>query len=786
METAVINNKMEALDSSVESTPKNGIENERPKPLKILRCESPRLSNNTQEIDNFSKLINDRIGVLVDSVKQWWDGGFGNRQGEDASFREQMQTFTAVALENILAMFLVRVFSHLERGGLSVSAAGCICGARRKKESENSSKAPYERAQKINDQQAVSRFETYLSIVDQVDSSVTFKPLKFLTEWRNELGSEWVDLIVDDAAQYLRGHIKKLDKWNGKEADRTKDLEKFKSSRAGKKYLEIRREHFEHGLPRNNKERFAILNNENVLRSWDKKEKLNEAQNLRTLLEKNPKIKEICDNDYTYSRLIKPFTEPSWTPVTQNNPRWVFIPTDLFEKNGIRRENGHLTVDVTLPLVKDDTVIHKKLSLNFAATDRIAQMRPVEKTVTCFTWPDSVTGQSSQITIKGMRIELDDGKWRGRFSYQKQASSFSDHVNEVLEAQKNRVAPNCSPGDKICVFALNAQSKGNGKNKRIVGWLKVLGVEQEGTRTLYSKPVYATIDPKKPTATLKRGGTHLAFDKAKLAKHNNLERVTSRGAVKGVTLPQMLHVDRNLKRDVKFLRLLKDPERREEAVEWLDRKIAASEKHNKNPAATERLKRLAQTLRSGGSPSHTQLKPFKQEIKAARDNLKGLKDNFRHVVAKKVLIMANQARTGRLEKGIHEFNEKHHGNGSVFLVTQYQKGKGAGPFKQKPQNKVLSVLGVSTIYQQMYDLSDSMEPRMPLVKIASGILRRACPACDHVNATNPKGNDFKCGSDSCGKSLPTREVEAFNLAKLFFSPPPKVNREIQEVEGEDS
>lgn len=747
------------------------------KPIKILRAESARVIAPVKEIENFSRLMNERISQLVNTLKRWGDGGFGSASGEDPILKSEMQTFVRVALENVPASFLVRVLSHFERGDESVyqSAKTVITGAERRIPSDG----PLEKAIAKGDTAAVEDFRTYLKVVDKAaHDKPPFTPLRFLSDWREELGSKWVDQIVDDATQYLRHYVKLEKLYQENEEARLNALTKFKESARGKKYLEFRKQNGFEGLPKNREARFKILNTQEAV-TWQKKNtKLVPAKDLRELMMNNPEIVALVKADIEFRWLTKENTPPSWTPISmEKHPRWPFIPSSILT-DSIKKGKNTLSISISLPQSNaEGGVFTSNVNIDFETTTRFRQLSTTD-TDWVFGWPDDISKSNTQIKIKGFRFEKSGNYWMARFSYEKSIDPFSERVNAMYKAIKNKMAPTCQAGDIVCSFSLDAVTKGGQKNHNRVGWFQVYGITNDGAKLLSSKPITSTVDADIGSTPNKRGRAAVWKGKS-IAKQPDFNQPT-RGQSSGATLPQLFDKDRELKREIRLLRLLKTPERIDEALEWVGSSLKAKEKKAGQEAARgkrnvskekelERWRKLYKTLEDGELPNTNQLKPFKDRIKDLRDSLRGMKNSFRNSVAKQVIIAAHETRIGKLDDKIHAFQERYP-NGETLLVTEYRKGTGPGPYKPRPQNRTLAILGPSEIHSLISEKALMLSKAIPEFSFVPTKLRKECPSCEHENVNPPKEGLFDCESESCDEVRPAVQVATYNLAKTFFIP----------------
>lgn len=812
----------------------------RSKPIRLLRADTLQLLSDPTPIEQFNDLMTERIGYLSNTIFRWWKGGFGDSHGEDPALRETMQIFADVALENIPASFLVRVFSHLEKGGdgLWQSATSVIKGAER----EDPGEGPYEKALEANEAEAIERYDTYLSVVDRAASDPTFRPLGFITTWRDEFetaasadhlpkeltrratswASAWVGLIIDEASQTLRSHVKLLKDHEKNEKARTDELAKFRASATGKKYLTIRESHFPEGLPKNRTKRFEILVKPEVAKWKSEKAKCVASNDLKTLLDSNKQLSELVGLDIRYKELTKPGTPPTWTPVTAKNPKWVFLPKTFFNSDGLTwravkglkgTENKAIecfgssiflpTLPRSLSSPEVGTPAPRLLRVD-PVTINLREGATVRRTVAGweFNRPDEVTNEMTPVTIKGLRFENNSGKWCARFSYEKIVPPASDRVSALRKAVMNRVAPELSPGDLVCVFVLDATAKGGKENRTRVGWLRVIGITDKGPRVLENVPVHSTKSHTtgKPashrgagqTPWYNRTGTdaHSHKGKPNISKERRPGGVTHHGQTEGVTLAQLLERKKTLQRQVKLLRMVKDPEQADDATDWLEKRrtpiahtlerlrvqFLTSNGHSR-PALQmrihqftkqqARLTNLIDKLRRGEPITKTDYRPFQKEIFRLRANLREGKKSLRQTVAKEVVRQVHNVRIGKGSKLVGDFLQQQAAapNSVTVLVTEYQKRKGQGPYKPRRTNHILSVFGPSEIHELVQQKCAFTTPEIPTVMVPGGAVKG-----------EPQSEKDK------GKAR--GELKARELAQRFLSPPVRSSSP-QEAEKDD-
>ncbi len=801
-------------------------ETETDKPDKIMRAEKAGVIATPAEkqiIEGFTALLNERIGFIVDTVKRWHEGRFGEVEGEDSALADKMREFAEVALEKIAAKHLVRVFSHLERGELFPSAHNLIVGQSRRDPKDG----PLEKAIKKGDSAEVARMRQYVDVVRMcVDSTANFLPLSFLKSWRSEfqaafyaryldklctetgqgktekvmntadkiakqLGGKWVDLILDDAAQYLRHHAKLLLRWKDNEAAREKALAEFENSKQGKAYLRIRSQHFPSGLPRNRGKRLAVLSSSGVCQ-WQKKTiKLVEASSVKALLERNPELSALVKADIRYKTLTKPNTPPTWTQVSAKNRRLPFIPKELFG-NFNTLSGGKINAVVDLPVGRE-----ARIGESSSATLSTVKVLPLDIILSCsgrlaassvpstqgeVSLPDRITGELGRWNSKGLRFVPTGTRWSSSISMEKIEAAVNPRFAKFEEALKDKAPAPVTVGDKIIVLVLEPQPKRKkGGNFQRAGWVQTWGITQKGASILDSRALEpgmgarlnrALRNGREPWwASDERKRSKSPAPKASMPEGKRAPKPSVHGQNRGVTLATILDRRVAVNAEIRLIRLLKDPERTDEAVEVLTSRIAAYRKRNKGEEAA-RLVKVLSTLENGKRPSHTQLEPFKTRLRTLRQGLEGLKRQFRKEMGTNALRYAHQVRLGQVTNEVSGFTERYGTRESVtlLLVERNKSGKGPGPYKPRALNRVMAAFGAAQIGESLKEHARFLTPAIDILEVDPKDIKKICPSCLHLNAANPSGNKFECGSDECGTKREAELVATFNLISRFLTP----------------
>ncbi len=71
---------------------------------------------------------------------------------------------------------------------------------------------------------------------------------------------------------------------------------------------------------------------------------------------------------------------------------------------------------------------------------------------------------------------------------------------------------------------------------------------------------------------------------------------------------------------------------------------------------------------------------------------------------------------GAFGKEVRDFRQSQPG-GTIFLGTEYHKGKGPSPLRVRPFNRQLSVLGAAEIYSLIEEKRQFMTPALPVVGV---------------------------------------------------------------------
>ncbi len=890
-------------------------------PVKVQRVESPLVLETSHEV--VAKLttgLNTEIAKIVNTIKRWYDGGYGDATGENSEHKKLMQDFFYAALHNINNKHLVRSLTLLIYGGETcyASALGCIKGSakeepingplekaiNKKKKAEKNlrilreelvslgeSADPKDTAKKATKERAIqkkiranqSKLDDAESNIPKMDSYVAlcnlckdqgFTPLAMLKDLIAKLnqandpeasfGKNWHEVILDEAIQHLKSHIKLVKRYNKDEAARRAEVEDFKESEDGKAYLEACKKYCQGGIPRSRSERLKLFSIP-ALAKWRKeKTEFVSGRNLTEIMERNKELQVLRDLNTKYQNLTRVIRPPKWTPVSEKRIRYPFIEDKLFSSKGIEeRTTGsgqkYYSVSITVP---DFEAPHqtKEVEIQIAQTKRLKGMKKVvEEGVSPWTMEgiDEITGKTYRVEVSGFRFDKHGDRWIARPTFKKIDAGHCTHVANVLAAVRSGAVPDLTIGDMFAVFVLDPKAERTDKRKNSAGWLQVYGVEDndrngsEGkfARLLFNQPIRAESSVQVGNSAHRKGysvsrgeGTEPTVVREQRAGI----RSTAYGASTNVTFPQMMSIKDKIDRLWRISKILRKPEgevrdifedlneeigntllklitvrernkaiaqenstrtsqnqtilkENQEKLAWNrahpDEKKELQKGHSLSPLeSTEqldsRISHLTYTVNMLSRALQNQSKyldDVRDKIKSLRTHLFGMKDNYRHTVAKEVVRRMQRIREGKSgEKQVDDFRKANPGK-DLFLVIEYHKGAGQGPLRVSALNRVLATLGKAHILGLIEEKAIFVTPRIPVSAIPPKNIAKDCIDCGHTHARAQSGDHFECSSCEKPKIRPNSEVKCSNLARLFVSPFPKKAEDEDEVgEAEES
>ena len=583
---------------------------------------------------------------------------------------------------------------------------------------------------------------------------------------------KWVDIVVDDAAQYLRHHVKLVQEWQTKEGERVEELKSFPESKMGAAFLEARSKFFPEGIPRNRKLRLALFSNPELC-SWRKpKTVFVGGATEAAFMEGNPELVLLRDTNTTYRRLSKPFTRPTWTPISTENLRWPFIPTALFDqRQGLSPTKDGFSVCIPVPPTSSNTpasVLRIPLNRTTRLTRRPQGGGPWE-----LEWKDEIAGEIFPVAVKGMRFEHHGGKWTARMTYERQGTPLPSHEQEVIDATYKKISPPLVDGDVLVTFSLEPRTKRDRSGAKRVGWLRVVGMKEGVAKELFATPVDSSQNRSGKRA-IRRG--KVPFHRNSSPRNSSV-RPSAHGPTDGVSFPQIVHLKGEIDREVRFIRAVKDLSQKEETVQWILKMRRNVGSDTRGIAHGERLRKIQDSVERGSPPSNALMGPFRERLKGLREKFAGMKRAYRHGVAKDVLRQVHRIREmteSENRRGIGAFRREYP-SGSVFLVIENHKGRGAGPLRQRVTNRALGSLGAAEIYGLIEEKAAFMNRPIPVLAIPPKGIRKDCPSCDHTHAKGQSGPTFSCGG--CGHKEFVTSVATKNLVRLVLAPRKKVKEE---------
>ncbi len=724
-----------------------------------LRALRVQVVGPCEELERFSNLMVDRVGGLVNTLKTWWDGGY---PAQDPDISGKMTSFMRVALSEIGRNEMVRVCGHLERGGddLFQSCQGLIVGRSRRTPRDG----PLEKAIASDNKEKIGEYQAYLEVVNMVRAGA-LRPLSFLADWRKDLGDKWVDVIIAEACEYLRHHVKAEERIQADEASRLRAKEKFEKSAVGKRFLKIQKKFSPDGLPKSRPRRFEILSNPEVIAAYKKNARLVPAENLKELLAENPLLRDLVRLDVQYQILCKPNTPKKWTPLTRHTMRWPFLDTTILGAGLQWKEGRQFSISTTLPMYDEDgtTIVHSAVSVSGFQTLKLNSKLPMRDRWS-IRLPGDNDNEPAWVTIKGLRFDRSSGHWEMKISYEIEPSLLPDREYDARAAYFKGRQPALETGDLVCVFVLDPQKLAVKKGRPRAGWFRVLEVTKEGAKTIYGMPVHGYDSSARRERSVQRGVSTFFGGEARTRPQGALR--ATHGQTMLLSLPQLLDCNRHLRREIDLLKILKNPDRVDEAIEKVERRmtlIKAKPESIRKRGSEDRLQRVLDALRAGTPLTPNLLEPFKTRIKRLRTRLDGMKDNYRHSIAKQVVQLTQRARSGSLNEATRKAREQSP-DGAVILVTEYARGKGPGKYKFGAVNRDLAVLGPSEVLGLVGQKAAVAGPSICVVSIARS------------------WKDFAIEGETHGDGAARKTTD---LAAHFLNPPPKKEKE-KEPPSDDS